>query len=274
MKGKIKVCNNESIKHNPYTKRHAIALTQPHMHTFWEIVIILQGEITNEVNKSKINMNVFDVMVIRPSDVHFYKYNEKSKNIDYRDFYISDEKMKVVCETVEKGLYARLKESFLPLIFNLDSLHIASIEKSATVFESYHQIEESKQKLFNNLIARIVSLCIENESGANGRLNYPEFFSRILRHIEKNIQTITTEQIIDMMGYSRGHCDRLFVKYTGKALFNYISDSKLNHATELLMNRGYTVLQIATELGYSNQSGFIKAFKKRFKVSPTEWRKQ
>ena len=129
MKGKIKVCNNESIKHNPYTKRHAIALTQPHMHTFWEIVIILQGEITNEVNKSKINMNVFDVMVIRPSDVHFYKYNEKSKNIDYRDFYISDEKMKEVCETVEKGLYARLKESFLPLVFNLDSLHIASIEK-------------------------------------------------------------------------------------------------------------------------------------------------
>ena len=55
---------------------------------------------------------------------------------------------------------------------------------------------------------------------------------------------------------------------------DYLTKAKIVQSTNYLMNRDMLIVDIAQRLGFSTQSGFIKAFKAYFHLSPNAWRKK
>ena len=53
---------------------------------------------------------------------------------------------------------------------------------------------------------------------------------------------------------------------------NYIARVRVEYAKELLKNNKYTVFQIANMVGYSNDIGFIRVFKKLEGITPGKFR--
>ncbi|MBL8530514.1 MAG: helix-turn-helix transcriptional regulator [Hyphomonadaceae bacterium] len=76
-----------------------------------------------------------------------------------------------------------------------------------------------------------------------------------------------------MLGCSRASLYRLFDR-RGLSVSAYIRDTRLNHGRTLLRERRLDVGEVALRCGYGDASAFGKAFRRRFGMSPREWREE
>jgi AraC-like DNA-binding protein len=62
-----------------------------------------------------------------------------------------------------------------------------------------------------------------------------------------------------------------FKEIYGNTVFGYLLEHKLDHARVLLDSAKYQVNQVAYQIGYTNPSHFIAAFKKKFGITPKKY---
>ena len=87
-----------------------------------------------------------------------------------------------------------------------------------------------------------------------------------------NDEDITVQAVADHAGFSLDHFNRLFLSHTGFTVMAYVSYRRLKNAVRLLRTTDNSVLEIALEVGYASHEGFIKAFKKEYGMTPSEYR--
>ncbi len=97
----------------------------------------------------------------------------------------------------------------------------------------------------------------------------------IMYYIYTHIDThIDLEELSYDLDISKFHMHRIFKEAFGKNIYESIKSIRLQKAANLLLtNRYSTISNIANLCGYSSHSSFIKAFSKRFNMSPKDWRK-
>ncbi|WP_292654266.1 GyrI-like domain-containing protein [Nitratifractor sp.] len=92
----------------------------------------------------------------------------------------------------------------------------------------------------------------------------------IYRHMETDINI---DELCKILGVSRFHFQRLFKAQMGMNIYEMVKSIRLQKAASLLItNPSSTVTQVANMCGYSSQTSFIRAFKARFSMTPTQWR--
>ena len=102
-----------------------------------------------------------------------------------------------------------------------------------------------------------------------------EIVNKSLTYIYRYIDTnITLDELARLNSVSKYHFHRIFKEETGENLFERITAIRLQKAANLLISNCYSSISEIRELcGYSSHSSFIKAFKKRFTFTPTQWKK-
>ena len=75
-------------------------------------------------------------------------------------------------------------------------------------------------------------------------------------------------------GYSASHFMRWFKEMTGTSFAGYLIEFRLARAAGELKNTNDTVLEIAERTGFDNLSNFNRLFKKKFELTPSQFRKQ
>ncbi|MDR2834292.1 MAG: AraC family transcriptional regulator [Streptococcaceae bacterium] len=96
----------------------------------------------------------------------------------------------------------------------------------------------------------------------------------VLLYIENNIEiTITPKNISTKLGYSTGHFLRLFKKYLGVTLGQYVREIRLDKATKLLLTTDQPISIIASSVGFTHKQ-LHHSFKQKIQLSPSEFRKK
>jgi AraC family transcriptional regulator of arabinose operon len=80
------------------------------------------------------------------------------------------------------------------------------------------------------------------------------------------------EQLADEVGLSVSRLAHLFREEVGKSIQAYILDRRLQMAAMLLMQTHERISQIAYSVGFGDVSNFNHAFKRRFSMSPRQYR--
>ena len=94
------------------------------------------------------------------------------------------------------------------------------------------------------------------------------YIQEALTYMEHHYQReLTVEEIADACKLNRSYFSRLFKSSVGCPPQEFLIRLRLSKAADLIRN-------IALSCGYPNQLHFSRAFKKRYGVSPREWRKQ
>lgn len=82
----------------------------------------------------------------------------------------------------------------------------------------------------------------------------------------------TTEKIAEELHLSEPHLFRLFKANVGKSPMQYLTELRIQHASELLKHSNLSIEQIALCVGYNDGTSFSHRFRKAVGASPGIWR--
>ena len=77
-----------------------------------------------------------------------------------------------------------------------------------------------------------------------------------------------------LCGYSREYFSALFYRATNVRFIDYLIYLRLDEAERLLLSTELSVNEICLLSGFNNMSNFLQAFRKRYGMTPTQFRKR
>jgi len=85
---------------------------------------------------------------------------------------------------------------------------------------------------------------------------------------------LTLDEITKVVGISPNYLSHIFKKEVGVSVSQYIADKRCEKAAEMLRTTTLSIQEISTYVGYLDNNYFVKVFKSRYDITPTEYRKQ
>ena len=263
-----------AIQDSPYTNFVQVPSSQNHNHTFWEIVIVLSGNITHVINGKARTNSAGSVTFLRPlKDSHYFlKTPDDNTTYRHRDIYVSVSDMDKWCGYLSDTLYKELYEPEEPYSFSIQSVLINYIESSflSPDFEFKHNPTIFKNVQFSTVINLLTHMQVVQMPEA-----LPQWLKTLIQTLSNPANFSTpVETLTHDIPYSHCHICREFKKYIGQTVANYFIKQKISYASYLLVNTNLRIIDIANTVGYDSPKNFINQFTKLFKVSPSEWRKK
>ncbi|MDJ1498753.1 AraC family transcriptional regulator [Cytophagaceae bacterium DM2B3-1] len=100
-----------------------------------------------------------------------------------------------------------------------------------------------------------------------------KLFSIRRRLIENSHLTLKIATLAEEVGMSESKMIKLFKQVFSYTVYQFAQKAKIIKAKDLLTTRNYNVSEVGYMVGYSNMTHFAKAFKKHYKVNPSEYLK-
>ena len=102
---------------------------------------------------------------------------------------------------------------------------------------------------------------------------YEDAIKQVLLYVQNHFsEPITVRDAAGLIDYSDAHFMRVFRKETGVTFGEYLSDYRLRYAAYLLRERPESIGSIASLCGFDNFSYFIRRFRRKYGISPKEYR--
>lgn len=93
-----------------------------------------------------------------------------------------------------------------------------------------------------------------------------------INYIKSNLTSdLSLETVSEYAGFSPIHFHNCFKASTGKTLHEYVEEQRIKKAANMLVTTDYTLTKIAYECGFSSQSYFSYAFKRKMQLTPREY---
>ena len=132
--------------------------------------------------------------------------------------------------------------------------------------------------LLQSLILKLLYVLSQNAHSPTGftpKNSNRKTIERILEYIKDNLTAdLSLERLASEANFSTTYFHKLFKASPGKNLHEYIEEQRIKKSINLLISTDMTLTQIAYECGFSSQSYFSYAFKRRMGSSPREYAKQ
>lgn len=231
---------------------------QEHQHDFFQFFYIYDGCLTVRVFQQYYNITSGQICIVPPFVPH-----ELSTKKGYLQFGINMQKaldnrgIISLLETYVDRLTVLAKPLFL------ESIPIIKREtEKMTLF--------SKLKI-TSMADILIMTCIEDiiDSNSNG------FRERLVSILQRNLHNdLKLSCVTKEMAVSQTQLGRLAKSEFGCGVIEVFHRLKMDYACRLLFDSDKTVCEIAYMLGYKDASYFCRFFKKRFKVTPSEYRKK
>lgn len=261
----------ESIKYSPYTSIIINPNARKHKLQFWKITYAIAGEATAIINGKPKPLRNNTILFVKPTDIlqntNFYPKNEYR----HRDIYISDKRLQEICNTLPINPYKNLLKKTIYL--EVSRLQTDNLEYLLNSFplnseERTPELDVLHQTVIINCLSMFIQSTISTPKPPAwlveiaDRVTLDEYLQNDASYFLQNIH------------YSKRHVCRSFQQYYGMTPTAYLTKAKIVQSTNYLMNKELLIVDIAQRLGFSTQSGFIKAFKAYFNISPNAWRKK
>ena len=235
-----------------------------HCHEFYELELILEGQGTYIVDGISYAIERGALFFMSPVSFHQIAFHGATRlvNVMFPVDGVREDLLERIC-SASAHFYTLLSEQdtqfVLMLIENLQALLSSTAGKEKLLFDPY----------LHCLLAKIASLAKENTAP---RLLEP--IDRVLIWLQNNFTNrITIADAAHIANYSPHYFCETFKKRTGATFLDYLRELRFSHARNLLRYSSMTVTQVCYECGFSDYAHFTTEFKKRYGISPLQYKK-
>ena len=102
--------------------------------------------------------------------------------------------------------------------------------------------------------------------------NIDERLNEILNYIQSNYKEVTLDMVSEQFHLSKQYLSKYIKEKSGNNFGEIVTAIKMKKARNLLKNEGMTVEVIAEKVGYLNVEHFTRQFKKRYQMTPVQYR--
>lgn len=152
----------------------------------------------------------------------------------------------------------------------------------AKIFEKlcayYETALDTDRIMLQSLVLELVyTLCRHSEKqlyrDKSSRHSY-EAIEKAIAYIKQNLTSeLSLNSIAEHVRFSPIHFHNCFKAATGKTPREYVEEERIKRAAELLVSTSLTLSDIAYECGFSSQSYFSYAFKRKMNATPRQYAK-
>ncbi|SHJ30997.1 helix-turn-helix domain-containing protein [Pseudozobellia thermophila] len=97
-----------------------------------------------------------------------------------------------------------------------------------------------------------------------------EAMERVVKHIKKHLKKkLTIKELSEIAGFNTTKLKSTFKKVHRTTVFKYITRTRMEKASSLILEKDYSIAQASYEVGYSNPQHFTVAFKKTMGYLPS-----
>lgn len=117
---------------------------------------------------------------------------------------------------------------------------------------------------------RQICVNVKSERSDHSDRLYQLIVQYVERHYGESFFSMT--HLADELGLTPQYLSSFFKKHTGQNLTDYVTAFRVQQAKELLRTSSLTITQIAHTIGYANDVGLIRVFKKSEGITPGKFR--
>lgn len=248
-----------------------------HTHKQWEVVVIMEGDITHIINGNKQTLKKGDLVLIRPTDIHGFEKCTSTSPLQLTAF-MEDQAFRRFSDDILPSLYENLLAMPAPFSINLTENELKSLENTLENFTSgektYTQTALNRAAT-KAILTKALELAVKySDSAPKSAPSYPDWLSAFLVAAAKpeNFDK-PLKKLIKNTNYCMDYFTKLFRRHTGNTPLKYVNDIKLSYAQKLLTSTDQPILEIAHKLGYATESYFCRIFKTAYGIAPKNFRK-
>lgn len=121
------------------------------------------------------------------------------------------------------------------------------------------------------LLTHLHRALLDRASGSP-KAEKPELLDRAMAYVEERLEEkITLSQIARHFYVSDSTISHLFKQKMGVSFYRYVTQRRLI-AAKTLIEKGQLLEDVASQTGFSDYSGFYRAFKQEYGISPRQYR--
>lgn len=261
-------------KHNRFTPPFQ------HNHVFFEIICVIEGQAEQSIGSESMRLGAGDFCLVSPSLTHSIAVMEKDSlvlNLLLRRKTLADiffpilRDNSVVAQFLRGSLYQKEHPSYL--LFRTGQSPFKN-----TVLEMYSEQERNDQysdRIISGMVTVLLTRLVR-DFGQNAKspatLQGNGESAKLLHYILNHLTDVTLEKLAEHLGYSLPYTSRIIRQWTGSNFKDLTLRIKFERATRLLKDTRMSVRQISEAVGYENPENFMRMFKKRYGISPSQYR--
>ncbi|MDD3403981.1 MAG: AraC family transcriptional regulator [Hespellia sp.] len=240
---------------------------EKHWHRSIEIFAVFEGGLTFLVNEKEYPLEAGEFMLVNSNEIHSVLSPKPNMTIVlqiplalFADYFTDEQFIAFSHNTREQD------DEFMQ---NLKALYQRYLERRTGYdFEMLALFYHLMYLLVSKYRKKDVNPKIVQHSKGLNRL------SQITSYLKDNYtKEFSLEMLADIFGYSPSYISRMFQKYAKTNYMTYLQGIRLEYAFREMVNTENTISDIAMNNGFPNSKAFSKAFKAKYGIMPSEYRK-
>jgi AraC-like DNA-binding protein/mannose-6-phosphate isomerase-like protein (cupin superfamily) len=250
-----------------------------HIHDEIEVHQIRRGELTAEINGSRLKLTAGDILIVNPYERHsgtvpqnaVTEYLHATYDVNYFTGCCGE------ANTLFRNMLSG--EIYFPTLIPADNPVSPRIGKALeNIYECYRRAMCEKENLasadlrLSLAVQELTALLLENVTPlkSNGKqVRNSRFIREVQQYVSNYFRcNLTTEQIANDIGYNTSYFCTMFRQNFGIPFKQYLNERRIEYATTWLRN--LPLSEIASALGFSSYNYFCRVFKKQTGMTPGE----
>lgn len=250
-----------------------------HSHNYYEFYFFLEGNVSLKVGKNIYPIHFGDMMFIPPHVFHCPIVH--SRELPYRRFvfWISKDFYEHLLQHSScYGYVMDYVNTTKTYLFHLNQIAFDTIQSKIIRLLEEMRSERFGKEIQTELLVKDFILSINRiiyeQSKPSESSNETSLYSNLIEYIEEHLdEDLSLDRLADIFFVSKYHIAHIFKDNLGLSIHQYITKKRLFLCQKAICTNK-NISEIYQSYGFGDYSGFYRAFKKEFGISPKKYQEQ
>lgn len=243
-----------------------------HHHDFYEIYMLLKGQVAYTVENHLYNMQPGDIMLVSPLELHQARIAAGKDAYERIVLWVSTDHLRYLSsgETDLSQCFAAGHANLLRLPAG-DSAHLRrELERLGSLHASTDYGSDLLSKASLTRIMVELNRAAMNE-GVNGDWHSDQVVDGVVAYINDHFsESLTLDDLAERFFISKYHLLRKFDAQVGTTVHRYLLQKRLLIAKQQISG-GVSPSQASLNCGFSDYANFYRAFRREYGVTPRQY---